>query len=120
MSCATTDVQEVGWLASLELDGVHGSHGKASAISENADIPSGVNVLQIEGISNALLNVDLRTVLLGLQFGLPVQSIVVNDDSGASSHYLLVSGVHQRVQLNDLCISLDEAVVEVLEQEDHL
>ena len=35
---AAADVEEVGGLAAVELDDVHGGHGKASAVDEAADV----------------------------------------------------------------------------------
>ena len=36
--CSTANVQEVGWLASLELNDVHGCHGETSSVDHAPDV----------------------------------------------------------------------------------
>jgi hypothetical protein len=37
-SGATTNIQEVGWFSSVQLNNVHGSHGKTGSVNETSNI----------------------------------------------------------------------------------
>lgn len=34
----TTDIEEVGWLFSVELDSIHGGHGESGTVNEASDV----------------------------------------------------------------------------------
>ena len=42
------DVEEVGGLAAIELDDVHGRHGEAGAVHHACDIPVKLDVVQVK------------------------------------------------------------------------
>lgn len=111
MSSTTSDVQKVRWLPSVESDGVHSGHSEACSISEDANIPLSCHVLQVIAVGNALARVDLGAILLSLEFCLPEEGIVINDDLVTCSYDLLVPSVYKGVQFYKLGITLYEAIV---------
>jgi hypothetical protein len=77
---AAADIEEVRRLAAIELDDVHGRHGKAGAVDHAADIAVELHVVEI-----VLRGFELGRILLALvaQFGkllVPVERIVVEID----------------------------------------
>jgi hypothetical protein len=119
MRCSAADIKKVGWFPAFELDDVHGSHGKTSSICKDTDVSFSVNVLQLIALCNSFLIVDLSAVLLTFELSLSEQGIVVNNDLSTGSYNLLVFCVDQGVDFYDLSISLDEAIVQVLQEENH-
>ena len=79
-----------------------------------------MDVLNVEAICYAFLIVYLGAILLHLEFSLSEQGIVVNNDLGASSNQLLITCINQRIDFNNLSVSLNEAIVQMQQQEYHL
>merc|ERR1712226_257253 len=56
---AAANVQEVGGLASLELDHVHGGHGQAGSVDEAAHVTVQRNVVEVEFLRNHFTGIVL-------------------------------------------------------------
>lgn len=110
----TADIQEVGGLAAVELDNVHGGHGKTGTVDEAADI-----AIELDEVQAGLGGTDLISVLLGLiahlkDVLLPEVGVVVEAELGVHAHNLVVRGLGQRVDLDLGGVLLAEDLVQVL------
>jgi hypothetical protein len=101
LGCGTaTDVQEVGWRTAVQLDDVHGGHGKTSTVDEAANI-----AVQLDEVETNLGGLDLIGIFLGdvspLENLLLAEiGVVVEVQLGIHSKNLVVGGFRERVDLN--------------------
>ena len=79
---ASTDVQKVGGLSTVELDDVHGGHGQAGSVHQAANRPIQANVVQASLGGLHLAGVLLGVVSHGEHFLLPEVGVVVKVDLG--------------------------------------
>src|SRR5690606_25211821 len=78
----TTDVKEVGWLAAVQVDDVHGAHGQTGTVDHAADVAFQSYVVQFELGSVGFARIVLRRVMHGAQLGLAVHGVAVDVDLG--------------------------------------
>lgn len=76
-SGTATDVQEVCGISSMELNDVHGGHGKTSSVDHASDGSIQSNVVQVELSGSDFLGVFLRKIALGEKLLLTELSVVV-------------------------------------------
>jgi len=69
---------------------------------------------------DALLVILLRSIFLAFKLILPKQSVIIDDDLGICRKDGALAGQSHRVDLDQLAVLLHEAIIEVLEKEDHL
>lgn len=111
----TADIQEVGGLAAVQLDDIHGGHGKTGAVDKAADV-----TVQLDKVQAGLGGTDLISILLGLiahleDVLLPEVGVVVEAELGIHAHDLVVRGLGQRVDLDLGGVLLAEDLVQVLD-----
>ena len=116
MRGAAADVEEVGGLHAVELDDVHGRHGEAGAVDHAADLAVELDVVEV-----VLGGLDLGGVLLLdvaqlLHVLVAEEGVVVEVDLGVEAHDLAGLGHHQRVDLQQRHVLLDEGLVELADQ----
>lgn len=114
-SGTTTDVEEVGGLAAVELDDVHGGHGKTGAVDEAANV-----TVQLDEVEVGLGGTDLIGVLLGgvaplEDLLLAVVGVVIEAKLGVHAEDLVVGGLGQGVDLDLGGVTLEEDLVELLD-----
>jgi hypothetical protein len=105
---ATTDVEEVGRCAAVQLDQVHGRHRKAGAVHHAADRAVERDVVEIVLRRGRLAGVLLAGIAHRLQVGVPVQRVVVEVDLPVERHQVAVAGHDQRVDLDQAGVLLME------------
>src|SRR5688572_20076265 len=108
---AAADIEEVGRRAAIKLDDVHGRHGKAGAVHHAADVAVELDVIEV-----VLAGLQLRRILLVLVAHLlhvlvAVERVVVEVHLGIERDHVAGTGHHQRVDLDDRAIELDERLV---------
>lgn len=111
----TTDVEEVGGLAAIELDDIHGGHGKAGAVDKAADV-----TVELDEVETGLGGAHLIGVLLGgvapLEGLLLAElGVVVKVELGVHAHDLVVRSLGEGVDLDLGGVLLEEDLVEVLD-----
>lgn len=111
----TTDVKEIGGLAAVELDDVHGSHGETGAVDEAANV-----TVELDEIEAGLGGANLIGILLGgvaelEDVLLPVVSVVIEAELGVHAHDLVVRGLGEGVDLDLGGVLLEEDLVELLD-----
>ncbi|KAF1856457.1 hypothetical protein Lal_00048580, partial [Lupinus albus] len=94
---ATADVEEVGRLATVQVDDVHGAHGQASAVDHAADVAFQRDVVQFPLLRMGFTSVVLGRVVHGAQLGLAVHGVAVDVDLGVQAVQVAVGLDHQRV-----------------------
>ncbi len=109
---AAADVEEVGRLAAVELDQVHGAHGQAGPVDQAADI-----AVELDVAEPCFAGPDLGRLLFGQvaeagQLGMPEQGVVVEAHLGVQGDELVVGGQHQRVDFQEAAIVLKEDAAE--------
>lgn len=114
-SGTTTNVEEVSGLASVQLDDIHGSHGKTGTVDKAADITVKLDEVEV-GLSGA----DLIGVLLGgvaplKDILLSELSVVVETELGVHAENLVVGGLGEGVDLNLGRVLLGEDLIELLD-----
>lgn len=117
---ATSNIQEVCWLTSVELDDVHGGHGESGSIHQTSDVTANMDVVQVEFLSMLLTSILLCLILLVGQILLPVESIAVDGDLTVSGQYLSIISQHKWVDLNHVAVLGHEALVDPVENVGHL
>ncbi len=90
-------VEEVGWLAAMQVDDVHGTHGQASTVDHAADVAFQRYVVQFELGSVRFARIVLRRIVESLQLRLTVHGVGVDVDLGVEAMQIAVSLDHQRV-----------------------
>lgn len=111
----TTDVKEVGGLAAVQLDDVHGSHGKTGTVDEAANV-----TIELDEVEAGLGGANLIGILLGgvaelEDVLLPVVSVVIEAELGVHAHDLVVRGLGEGVDLDLGGVLLEEDLVELLD-----
>ena len=114
---AAADIQEVGGLAAIKLDDVHGRHGQARAIDHAADLAVELDVGEIVFAGFDFGGIFFVQVAQRLDVLVAVKRIVVEIDLGIQADDLAVLGDDQRIDFQQAHILGDEGVVEAL---DHL
>lgn len=114
-SGTTTNVEEVGGLTTVQLDNVHGGHGKTGTVDEAADI-----TIELDEVKVGLGSADLIRVLLAgvaplKHLLLSEIGIVVETELGVHAENLVVGSLGQRVDLNLGRVLLLEDLVELLD-----
>jgi hypothetical protein len=110
-----SNVEEVGGGAAVQLDDVHGGHGKTGTVDEAADI-----TVKLDEVEANLGSLDLIGVLLGdvpplENLLLAEVGVVVEAELGVHGEDLVVGGLGQGVDLDLGGIALGEDLVEVLD-----
>lgn len=110
-----THVEEVGGLATVQLDDVHGSHGKTGTVDKAANV-----TVQLDEVKTRLRSTDFLRVLLGgvsprENLLLSVVSVVIKTKLGVHAQDLVVRGLGQRVNLDLGSILLEEDLVQLLD-----
>src|SRR5690606_4113160 len=114
---ATADVEEVGGLAAVQLDDVHGGHGQAGAVDEAGDVAVEADVVEAELTGGHLARILLGRVAHGDDVLLAVQRVVVEVELGVEGDHLVVAGDGQRIDFDERAVALQ---VEVPEREEEL
>lgn len=114
-SGTTTNVEEVSGLTTVQLDDVHGGHGKTGTVDEAADI-----TVKLDEVEVGLGGADLIGVLLGgvaplKDLLLSEVGVVVETELGVHAENLVVRGLRQGVDLNLGRVLLAEDLVELLD-----
>ena len=106
-------VEEIGGLASVQLNDVHGGHGQASTVDQATDVSSNVNVVQVEVLGVLLASVVLGLILLCGEIFLTEGGVRVNSDFGISGENLVIFGENERVDFNHVAVASHEAFIDL-------
>lgn len=115
LRCGTaTNIEEVGGRTTVQLDDVHGGHGKTGTVDKAANI-----TIELDEVEANLGGLDLISILLGdvpplEDLLLTEVRVVVEAELGVHSKDLVVGGLGQRVDLDLGRIALGEDLVQVL------
>ena len=113
---AAADVEEVGGLAALELDDVHGGHGEAGAVDHAADGAVELHVREPEPRGLHLGGLLLVEVAQRGDVGMAEQRVVLETDLGVEAEQIALLGHHQRVDLDQARVLVEEQLVEARDQ----
>jgi hypothetical protein len=116
LGSAAADVEEVGRLGAIELDDVHGRHGKAGAVDHAADVAVERDIGEV-----VLGGLDFLLVLFGFvaQFNdvrMAEQRVAVEGHLGVENAQVTVLHHDQRVDFQKAHVLLDEGLVQDREQ----
>lgn len=114
-SGTTTDVEEVGGLATVELDNVHGGHGKTGTVDETANV-----TVELDEVQAGLGSLDLVSVLLGgvapfEDLLLSEVGVVVEVELGVHAENLVVRSLGEGVDLDLGGVLVHEDLVQLLD-----
>ena len=109
---AAADVEEVGRLAAVELDDVHGRHGEAGAVDHAADVAVELDVVEAVLGGLELGRVFLVRVAQRLDLLVAEERVVVEVHLGVERQHLAVAGDDQRIDLDERGVELDEGLVQ--------
>lgn len=112
---STSDVQEVGGFASVELDNVHGGHGKTGTVDKASNVTSKLDEVQVGLGSLDLVGVLLSGVAPFENGLLPELCVVVKVELGVHAQNLVVRGLGKGVDLDLSGVLLHEDLVELLD-----
>jgi hypothetical protein len=90
---AAAHVEEVGGLAAVVLDGVHGGHGEAGAVDEAADVAVELDVGEAVLLRRGLGGVFVGGVVECLDVGVAEEAVVVELELGVDGEELAVGVV---------------------------
>src|SRR5690606_27694626 len=96
LGCPAAHVEEVGRLATVQVDDVHGTHGQTGTVDHAADVAVQSHVVQLELGSVGFTRIVLGRVMHGAQLGLAVQGVAVDVDLGVQAVQVAVLLDHQR------------------------
>jgi len=114
-SGTTANIEEVGGLTSVELDDVHGGHGKTGTVDEAANV-----TVELDEVQARLGGLDLVGVLLGgvaplEDLLLSEVGVVVEVELGVHAENLVVRSLGQGVDLDLGSVVLHEDLVQLLD-----
>lgn len=112
----TSDVEEVGGVASGVLDDVHGGHRETGSVDEASDVAVEADVVEVVFARRDFAGVFLVLVTVGHDVGVAVEGVVVEAELGVEGEDAAVGGFHQRVDLDHRAVALEEKLVEVAEE----
>lgn len=112
---SATDVEEVGGRTAVELDNVHGGHGKTGTVDEAANV-----TVKLDEVEAGLGGLDLVGVLLGgvaplEDLLLSEVGVVVEAELGVHAQNLVVGGLGKGVDLDLGGVLLHEELVQLLD-----
>ena len=108
---AAAHIQEVGRVAAMQLDDVHGGHGQARPVHQAPDLAVQPDVVEVRLGRLHVPPVLLTLVPLGEQRPLPERRVVVYVDLAVHAHHLPVGGLRERVDLQENAVALPEQPV---------
>lgn len=111
----TTDVEEVGGLAAVELDDIHGSHGKTGTIDEAADIAVELDEVEVGLGGPHLIGILLGGIAPREDLLLAEVGVVVETKLSVHAENLVVGSLGEGVDLDLGSILLEEDLVELLD-----
>src|SRR5471032_2997234 len=112
---AAAYVQEVGWLAAEQLDGVHGGHGQAGAVHQATDVAVQGDVSQVEFRCFNFSWIFFVQVAVSDDFWLTEQPVGVEVELGVQSDDLARTGQYQRVDFGQRRVSFPIGFVQALQ-----
>src|SRR5262249_47748130 len=98
---AAADVEEVGRLAAVVFDDVHGAHGQAGAVDQAADVAGEADEAQTGLASAQLGGIFLRLVAKFFDVGVAEQGVVVEADLSVEDLHVPFLGDDQRIDLGE-------------------
>lgn len=110
-----TNVQEVGGLATVQLDDVHGGHGQTSTVDEAANIAVELDEVQARLGSANLIRVLLCGVAPLEDLLLTEVGVVIETELGIHAENLVVVRLGKGVDLDLGGVTLQEDLVELLD-----
>ena len=113
---AAADIEEVGRRRAVELDDVHGGHGEARAVHHAADLAVELDVVERVLAGFGLGRILLVEVAQRLQFGVPVERVVVEGHLGVERDHLAPRRDHEWVDLDQRAVEFGEGPVKVADQ----
>ena len=109
---AAADIEKVRRLAAVQLDDIHGGHGEARAVDHAADGAVELHIGQAEPLRLDLGGFLLIKVAQRLDVWMTEHGVVVEADLGVEAVELAVLGHHERVDLDEARVFLQEKPVE--------
>src|SRR5690606_14425467 len=94
---AAAYVQEVGGLATEQLDGVHGGHGQAGAIHQAADVAVELDVGQVELAGFDFGGIFFIEVAVCHDFRMTEQGVRIEVELGVERNNVAGTGKDQRI-----------------------
>jgi hypothetical protein len=113
---AAADIEEVGRIAAVVFDDVHGGHGEAGAVDEAGDVAVEADVVEFVLGGGHFARVLLVLVAHRPDLGVAVERVVVEVELRVEGVHVAVGGDDHRVDLDHRAIALDEELVERVEQ----
>src|SRR6516162_2233453 len=110
---AAADIEEVCRLHAVELDDVHGRHGKARAVDHAADRAVERDIVEVKFGRLDLLGVFFGRIAQRHHLGMAEQRVVVEGNLGVEDAELALLGDDQRVDLQHRHVLGDEGIVEL-------
>ena len=113
-------VEEVGRLAAVQLDRVHGGHGQAGTVHQAADVAVQADVGQVELGSLDFSRILFVQVAVGHDLGMAEQGVAVEVELGVQGDDVALAVTVQRVDLDQGSVRVHVALVQLLADVDEL
>src|SRR5690625_3081717 len=108
---AATHVEEVGRIAAIELDDVHGRHGQAGAVDHAADVTVELDIVQLVAPGFELHRIFLVFVAQLDDVRMAEQRAVVEAHLGVERDHPAATGDNQRIDLQQGDVELGEGLI---------
>ena len=109
------DVEEVGGVAAVVLDDVHGGHGEAGAVDQAADVAVEGDVGEVVLGGFDLVGVFFVVVAHVADLGMAEEGVVVEAELGVEGEEVPFGGDDEGVDFEHGAVAADEGVVEPLQ-----
>ncbi len=106
------DIQEVGRVAAVMLDDVHGGHGQSGSVDQAADVAVERDVGEVMLGCFDFVGVFFVVVAHVAQFGVAEDGVVVKAEFGVEADQVFFGGDYQRVDFQHGAVAGDEGFVE--------
>ena len=114
--CTATNIEKVCRLTAVQLDQIHGRHGKTRAVHHAGNIAVEGNVVEVMLRSFAFRLVFLRLVTQFRDFLLPEQGAAIDVDFAVKRDDVARLGRNQRIDFNQARIRIEVQPVQLLDE----
>mmetsp|Transcript_36502 Transcript_36502/g.27065 ORF Transcript_36502/g.27065 Transcript_36502/m.27065 type:complete len:254 (-) Transcript_36502:528-1289(-) len=111
---STSDIQEIGWFPSFQLDDIHCCHGKTCTINHATNVSTQTNVVQVRFGRFYFSPILLRAITMFEHSSLTEFSIVIKVDLGITHNDTSIRSFSQRIDFYQGAIMSAEHFVQFL------
>ena len=113
---AAADIEEVGWVAAMIFDDIHGGHREAGAVYETGDVAVEPDVIEMMFGRLDFARIFFFQIAHLDDVGMAEQGVIVKIEFGIEREHSAILGHDERIDFDHRAVALHEKVEEAAEQ----